>query len=123
TEEYDAAALAGAWRPERVRIWYQAGFQSPRTARPMVEMDLAMERIIVLYSATLLDRGLCTCNNVVEFMKRWTEDRALVAADGSRYQFQSGQDQNLTSPWGTTAGALWAWKQTERIALGRAVKW
>lgn len=118
-EEFDAAQLAINRRPERVRLWYRAGFQSTRVARPMVEMDPELEFLIVIHSLCLLDRPICSCSNVEAFHQRWTEDKALVAAKGIRYQVT---EQDLSCPWGTKIGSMEAWKRinhSEGMALGR----
>lgn len=123
TESFALADLSVARKPERVRLWYRAGYESSRVARPMVEMDPRFERIIMLLSATLLDRPICNCNNIEAFITRWREDRALVSEEGARYQFQTGYDHNLGCPWGTRAGAIEAFRQVERRALGGAARY
>jgi hypothetical protein len=115
-DEYDPTVLAVDRAPERVRLYYQAGYQFPRARRSWHDMDPMLERMIAYYSVTILDRPICTCDNVQSFVARWTEDLALVG--DARYQIR---DQDLACPWGTRAGALWAWKQVQRYAIQRAV--
>lgn len=114
-EQYDSATLAVARRPERVRLWYYAGWRSDRVARPYVEMDPMLERMVAYYALTLLDRIVCGCDNVEALYKRWTVDRALVAED-SNYQLSP---RDLDCPWGTREGAIAAYKRLQPLALGR----
>lgn len=116
-ESYASASLVVNRLPERVRLWYRAGYESSHVSRPMVDMDPMLERVITLYSVTLLDRPICNCNNVETFIDRWREDRALITYNQGSYRMSN---RDLGCPWGTRAGAIWAWKQVERLALGRA---
>lgn len=116
TGQYDAAALAVDRQPERVRLYYMAGYEWPRAARSWQQMDPLLERIITYYSVTLLDRPICSCDNVQTFIARWNEDVALVG--DSRYQVGA---RDLACPWGTRAGAVWAWKQIQKMQIQKAV--
>jgi hypothetical protein len=119
TGVFDSAIIAEYRQPERVSINYLSGYQSPKVARPMVDMDPLFERMITYYSVTLLDRVLCNCNNIESFIQRWREDRALIAETGS-YKMT---ERDLACPWGTKEGALWAWKQVQKLAIGKGVEY
>lgn len=116
-EEFDSATLAICRQPDRVSLNYQSGYRA-KTARPYVQMDPMLERIITYYSVTLLDRPICNCNNVESFINRWREDHSLVG-DAGRYQ---ATNRILECPWGTREGALWAWQQVQKYAIGRSVE-
>ena len=98
SETYDPASLSVERQPERVRLWYRAGYTSSRVTREYCEMDPAFERAITLLSVCYLDRPICSCSNVEAFYQRWTEDLALRGADGASYQLT---DAVLSCPWGT----------------------
>ena len=85
----------------------------------MVEMDPHLEDLIVQLSMIHLDRPVCGCAHVEHYVDRWRDDLALVG-EGSRYQV--GQ-RDLYCPWGTMRGAIYAWKEAQDMALGRAVKY
>jgi len=119
TESYTAAAIAISRQPERVRLWYQAGYRGTRVTRPYNNMDLELERMITLLSITYLDRPICGCSNVEAFYQRWTEDKALVSETG-HYQIAN---RDLSCPWGTKVGAIQAWNMAQNWALGRAVRY
>lgn len=119
TDSFTSAALTLSRQPDQVSLSYYSGWQGQHLARPLVQMDSLMERIITLYSVTLLDRPICACDNVENYIARWREDRALIANEGARYQLT---DRNLSCPWGTREGAVWAWGQVQRYALGQGVR-
>jgi hypothetical protein len=119
TGDFDAATIAMSRQPERVALNYLSGYQSSKVARPRVEMDPLLERMITYYSVTLLDRPICNCNNVESFIKRWTEDRAMIAETGQYHISQRDSE----CPWGTKEGALWAWKRVQKLAIGQGVEY
>jgi len=118
-EQFNLAALAVDRRPERVRLYYRSGYQSPRVKRPMVEMDSMWEQVIARFSICLLDRPICSCSNVEAFRTLWTEDRAMISETG-RYQVR---EYDLACPWGTQRGALDAWRYVNRMRIGRGVNY
>lgn len=119
-EQFDPVTIAVDRQPERVRLWYRAGYQSSRVKRPMVEMHPEFERMITMYSLCLLDRPICGCSNVENFYSEWTEDRALVSVDAGYHRISN---RDLNCEWGTKKAALDAWKTAMRYALGGAVKY
>lgn len=120
-EEFDVAALAVDRAPERVRLYYHAGNEWQHAGRSWHDMDPLLERIITYLSVTYLDRPVCDCDNVESFIARWREDLALVGnGDGSSGSYRI-TDRDLSCPWGTRAGALWAWKQVQKYQVARAV--
>jgi hypothetical protein len=119
SESYTAAPIAVARQPERVRLWYRAGYRGARVTRPYNNMDLELERMITLLSICYLDRPVCGCSNVEAFYQRWTEDKALVAETG-HYQVTN---RDMSCPWGTKIGAIQAWNMAQNYALGRAVRY
>lgn len=119
SESYTAAAIAISRQPERVRLWYQAGYRGAKVTRPYNNMDFELERMITLLSICYLDRPVCGCSNVEAFYQRWTEDKALVAETG-HYQVR---DRDLACPWGTKIGQIQAWNMAQNWVLGRAVRY
>jgi hypothetical protein len=117
TEEFDAASLAVNRAPERVRLYYRAGFASNLVARPYVEMDPRLEKMITILSLTHLDREICGCDNVQAYIERWREDKALNGPERS-YKMSAKQ---LDCPWGTMEGAWWTYNRAMEWALQRSV--
>lgn len=118
-EEYDSASLAYSRGPNRIRLNYLSGYQGRRIARPYCDIDPTLARIIAIYSLTLVDRPVCECSNVQGFFDRWREDLALTGEQGS-YQVAA---RSLECPWGTKAGAVWAWRQLQRYKIMKAARY
>ena len=117
-EEFDRAEFTIKRDPEQLRIWYYCGWQStdPRVLRPRTQLDPYWEKAIVYMSVALLDRDLCSCNNVERFVEYWREDLSRVGAEVS-YQVSP---EDLSNPFGPTRGAIYAWRQVHRD--GRAIR-
>lgn len=120
---FAATTLALCRQPDRVSLDYLSGYRSLFARRPYAEMDPTFERIITYYSTTLLDRPICNCNNIESFINRWREDRALELTTATTKNSYKLSPHDLACPWGTREGALWAWRQIQRYALGRAVEY
>jgi len=122
-EQFDWVDIALARQPERVRLWYLAGYRSGRTHRSYHDMDPLLEEIITKYSLCLLDRPVCECSNVEAFFERWTEDRALRGE--AAYNMS---ERDLNCPFGTRTGALFAWRtitgwQDDKASIMRAARY
>lgn len=116
---YDARALAICRQPDAVRLSYLAGWQDESLDCPRVQMDQSWERAVAYYAAALLDREICACSNVHEFIKRWRRDLAEYMSAGGKNLSAS----DLACPFGTREGALFAWKRCmqEGVRIGKAV--
>ena len=110
TEVYDVACQSVARQPERVRLWYYAGYRSSRVRRPLVEIDPMLEQAITYHSICLLDRPVCNCDNVETIWSRWTHDRALSGEES--FQLSAGE---LACPWSRREGDLRAWAMLHRL--------
>ncbi len=122
-EAFDSATISVYRQPERVSLNYLSGYRSPKVARPYAEMDPLFERMITYYSVTLLDRPICNCNNVESFIQRWREDRAYQVSTPSESNSFKLSERDLACPWGTKEGALFAWKQVQKLAIGQGVEY
>ncbi len=122
-QAFASASLSLDRQPDRVSVNYLSGYRSNRVARPYAEMDPTLERIITYYSVTLLDRPICNCNNVESFIGRWREDRALQASNPSGASSYKLSARAMDCPWGTREGALWAWQQVQKLAIGQGVSY
>lgn len=115
TESFDAAV----WQygpPHKAMIYYKAGKQDIRQKYPDLQMDEALERMIVFYALSLLDTDLCGCDNTKKIWQWMTRDLALVN-ETRRYQILWG---DLANPLGTSAIARDLWKHIQRLRLAPA---
>jgi hypothetical protein len=69
-------------------------------------MDPQFEMAVVRLSITLLDRNVCSCNNVERFVEHWQEDLSRLGRDVSHQV----SPKDLSNPFGPTRGAIAAWK-------------
>lgn len=113
---FDTAAWAVGRQPDLIRLWYYAGWQARDRAFPLRDMDTMFEHMIAYYAAGLLERPICECNNVRAFVEKWQADMA-VEPEGVQYKIR---EKELENPFGTTRGALYAWRRVKDLARGRA---
>lgn len=117
TGQFDPACWADLREPDRMRLWYYAGWRDESRPCPAVQMDPYWERAVAYLAVALLDRDLCGCNNVAHLARHWRED---LARSGRDVAFQTTPAQ-LDNPFGTTRGAIYAWNRAnqEGRTLGR----
>ena len=120
-EEYNAAQLSVCRNPDRLRLWYRAGLRDMSLQYPTLQMAPEWERAVTYLSLMYLDRPLCGCNNLDAITQHWGHDLAIEGSEvGDKIT-----DRLLNNPFGTTRGAVFAWKlvnQRDRV-LGRAVRY
>jgi hypothetical protein len=108
-ERFLRADYAVCRDPDQLRLWYYAGYESthPLINCPRVQMDPFLEKIVAYYSAALIDRNVCSCNNIERFVSHWRED---LARTGREVAFQLSPS-DLDNPFGTTRGGIEAWRK------------
>ena len=108
--------LATCRAPDMVRAYYLSGWQAPDVACPGKEMDRYWMDAVCRYSAALLDRDVCSCNNSERFIDELRRD---IAAVRQGIVFQTSNESQIGNPFGTWVGALYAWTRVN--AKGRAL--
>ena len=111
TLEFDSTEWSVKRQPDLVRLWYYAGIRDKKKSCPIREMKGELERAVAYYAASLLDRPLCECNNVGEFIKYWKRDLALA---GEGEELASLDDELLGNPFGSKRGAVFAWQRASK---------
>lgn len=104
------------YTPVKGRIYYRAGKADGRLRYPNRQMDQNLERRIVFYALSLLDKDLCGCCNQRNTYGYMTEDLARV--DENRSFIVNWDDTK--NPFGTTRAALMLWKYCQQIRLRKA---
>lgn len=115
TGQFTSAEWAVCREPEAMRLWYYAGWQNTRLARPKVQMDPYWELAVAYYAASLLERPICGCNNAAEFVKSWMEDLARVGTDHSWQTTESQKDNTF----GSRRGAIYAYQKAKDRRIAR----
>jgi hypothetical protein len=100
--------------PDKARWWYRAGYRDQKRPRPLWDMDPRWERAIAVFAASMLERPFCGCKSVENITNYWREDIALLQQDHS---FRTGQ-KLIDNPFGSTRGAIEAWRITRNEAIG-----
>ena len=118
TETFDTAALAVSRQPDNVRLWYYAGLRDQSLACPTIEMSGDWARTVSYYAAAILDRQVCTCENIHSNIEYWQDDRAVRGSEGLNIPTRM-----LDNPFGTRRGAMYAWERVKGAgaAIGQAM--
>lgn len=91
--------------PDKMLVSYLAGWQGEGVDCPMTDLDPFWEKTIAFLSAALMDKEICTCDNITRFVGHWQQDLAFIdPAQGSFLLTQKQQN----NPFGTTRGGIYA---------------
>lgn len=119
---FDFRYFAECRAPDRLALSYRAGYADLRLRNPMIEMDSLLARAVSYLALSLLDRPICTCENIRAKTAYWSEDLAVVTSTPSGgTQAQKLSMGILDNPFGTTRGAIFAWRLVQRERLGESV--
>jgi len=115
---FDSTVFTACRTPDKSRVWYRAGL---RHRESVLVMDSNWERIVAYYALTMMDRPICQCNSIENVTAHYKTDFALRSStQAASTQFRI-TDRLLDNPFGTTLGAVNAWRAVQREALGEAV--
>lgn len=115
--EFTTDALSVARQPDLLRVWYYAGLRDKRLSCPTLEMSQEWAYTVAVYSVSLLERPICNCDNAREFVARWQIDLAKQTPEAS-YKIDP---RDLGNPFGTKAGAVYAWNRVKEASVGEAI--
>lgn len=115
TLTFDSAGWAVGRQPDMVRLWYYSGYQEKGRGCLTRQMAPKFERIVAYYAAALLDRPVCSCNNVKAFIDQYQVDYAATVTEKGKRLNQS----EFTNPFGTRYGQLYAWRRLRGMAIGK----
>jgi hypothetical protein len=111
TNLFDFAELDACREPDQIRVWYLSGWADMSRARPYVEMDPYWEKAVAYFAASKLDRPVCGCSNVSQFIDMWRSD--ITFAD-DKSSFQNVTPEMAGNRFGTSRGAIYAWRSVHR---------
>jgi len=103
-------------QPDRVRLYYQAGYRG-RTY-PYTRMDPFWERAVAYYALAMLDRPICGCSSISQYTMHWQEDLAISISSPSGSNSAQLTQSQMECPFGTTRGALYAWRAVQKYSVG-----
>lgn len=119
TYDTDTATYADSYfcqEPDKIKIYYRAGWQDIANEYPNRQMDAALERLIIYYALSLLDTKLHGCDNTMDIWKKQTTDMAMIT-DDVRYVVPWAL---LGNPFGTSRAAIQLWKHIQPIRLAKS---
>lgn len=93
--------------PDKIRIYYRAGWKDPNRQYNKVWIDQNLERLIIFFSLTLLDTKLSGCDNTRNIWQYMTENYALSTGE-KRYTISFTDIDN--NPLGMTRAGVLLWK-------------
>jgi len=104
-------------QPKSVILRYLAGAER-REVESQITYGGNWDTIVARLAAAELSRGICACDGANQPIYRWQFDRSRAAgANDEQYRIS---ERDLNNPWGTSAGAIYAWKQVENLMITRA---
>lgn len=107
TSSFDKASFTNTREPDRVKIWYRAGWVDQTLSRPLRYIDPTWERMIGFYAITLLDTDPPGCDNTRRVWKKYQENLAKSQSIGNGVGSSTQlSDRDLGNPFGTTFGAV-----------------
>lgn len=96
--------------PDRAFIRYLAGFP----LGPDNRMDSRMAKIVARLAAGELTERICACKEAARSLERWQRNLARTVGPD---QFGAVTSEELQNPFGTTEGAVDAWRQTKSLRV------
>lgn len=118
TGAFDSGEWSACRAPDQVRFWYYSGYQDLSLRRPKVEMAPYWEYAVAFYASSILDRPVCGCSNVQQFIDKWRRNLLVNDKDDSSFNVTP---EMLSNKLGTSMGALYAYKRIHQNGM-RVVK-
>lgn len=110
-QTFSALEWTACREPDQVRFWYYSGIQDLALTRPKVQMSPYWEKAVAFFAASKLDRPVCGCSNVQQFIDKWRRDAVFSNEEEGAMQLTPEQASNHM---GTSLGAIYAWRQIQR---------
>lgn len=120
TQVFESSPLSVGRAPDKVRMWYRAGYRDQTQARPMLDMKPAWARAVTYFATALLNRPMCSCQNLQAQMEYWQDDMSKIQVSQSTSENFQVDRSLLSNPFGMSRGAIHAWRTFQREAIGEA---
>jgi len=108
---FTAANWSYCRAPDQLRLWYLSGYKDPTLARPYAELSDYWAYAIAYFAASKLERPVCGCSNVNQFIEKWRRDAAFTGEQEGGFTITAEQAANRL---GTSMGALYAWRRIQQ---------
>jgi hypothetical protein len=125
TYDSDTGNFAGVnWglcrQPDRIVLRYECGVElsSVEATNNEPRIDGRWDEIVARLTAAELTRKVCGCESANQELYRWQFDLSRSAgANDEQYRIS---ESDLSNPFGTRAGAVYAWNRVRNLKLTRA---
>lgn len=117
-DEFTTESWAIARQPDLVRLYYYAGWRD-KSARYTNRISEEWGRTVAYFAASLLDRPSCDCS--ADVWNRWRQDLALDSGDEDGKPIFRTPSGVLDNPFGSTRGAINAWRKVQPLIRSQAV--
>lgn len=107
-QEFTALEWSTCREPDQVRLYYYSGNRDNHLSRPYVEMSPYWETAVAYYAASKLDRAVCGCNNVAEYIQKWRLDMMFSSIQDGGFNVTPEFAANRL---GTSVGAFYAYRR------------
>jgi len=112
-----AVSFAHWQQPDRVTIRYKAGAEFAELGEHNIHSGEWQKTVAILAAARLTNR-VCACDTANRRLWDWQFDRARAA--GANNEQYTISERDLSNPFGTRAGEIYAWNKVKHLALVRA---
>lgn len=117
-------STAGEWKisspwccgnvePDKVTLRYVSGVSLVNGRMPTIYAQM-----VARLAMGEMARRVCACDSANQELFRWQTDMAVDVQDGDNFK---PSDADLNCPFGTSRGAVWAWKQAKPRKLLRGI--
>lgn len=115
TLSFDPVSFTETRQPDKAIFYYRAGWRYKGLYYNV--MDPMWERIISHYALTFLDRPLCSCQTIKDFLTYWKEDYSLSQSNTAGSVSWRKPSKLLNCPLGTTRAAFEAWNYIQKYKV------
>lgn len=105
-------------RPDAARLWYRGG--SLYNPNDYTVMDPDIERAVAYLALSMLKRPICNCNVIMDATNYWGLDLNEITRESSFSQ-RPQRIGNINNPFGSTRGALNAYRLVQQRTIGQPV--
>jgi len=109
TATFTAAEYSACREPDKLRLWYQAGYRASDATCDTVTMDAYWERTIAMLAMANIHGDLCNCTAVKTFFN-WCQADFVESNATSQISYQLTQ-QASACPFGTRRGQVVAYQR------------
>jgi hypothetical protein len=112
--EFTAQEWSACRAPDQLYVNYYSGWRDWSVARPYVELSPYWKTAIAYYAASKLDRPVCGCSNISQFVDKWRRDAAFSSQEEGGWTMTPEMASNRL---GTTMGALYAYRAIHKAGI------